>query len=185
MIITSPTNDDVLKICKHTRLRLAQVNDAQFLLSLRLNSTLNKHLSSIEDDVNKQEDWLRSYKIREARGEEFYFIISSENNVSLGSVRLYDFKSDSFCWGSLIVIPDAPIHTAIESAISVYELAFYTLGFQRCHFDVRKNNYKVIKFHEGFGAKKIRSDNDNYYFEFQIGDYQNIKTKYRRFFSRC
>ncbi len=168
--------------CKHTKLRIVTVEDSEFILSLRLDNNLNKYLSPVDDDIKKQKEWLVSYKEREKNRAEFYFIITSLYDVPIGSVRLYDFKGDSFCWGSWMVHQDAPSYTAIESALSVYEFAFYQLGFQRSHFDVRKENLKVVKFHKRFGAKEISSDTDTFYFDILKDDYETTKRRYHKFF---
>ena len=76
---------------------------------------------------------------------------------------MYDFKSDSFCWGSWIIKEDAPKTTAIESALQIYEFGFYSLGFEKAYFSVRKGNNKVIAFHKRFGTK-IADENELYYF---------------------
>jgi len=55
-------------------------------------------------------------------------------------------------------------YVSIESALAVYEFGFYELGFQRSHFEVNRDNLKVIKFHIGFGASVTSFDDVNYYF---------------------
>jgi hypothetical protein len=47
----------------------------------------------------------------------------------------------------------SPSFYAIESALVVYIFA-KSLGFKESHFDVRKQNISVWKFHERFGALK-------------------------------
>lgn len=140
--------------CKNIVLTLAEMNDAEFILSLRQSELLNRYVSQVSPDIDAQRKWLKTYKKREAIRAEFYFIIRDRNMSPLGTVRLYDFQRGSFCWGSWIVKPDAPMKTATESALSVYEFAFYTLGFKKAHFDVRNENEKVIKFHTRMGAEK-------------------------------
>ena len=144
--------------CKHIKLRLANVEDSEFILNLRLDPELNRHVSEVENDLEKQKQWMRSYKEMERNGSEFYFIIESMQGDPYGTVRLYDFKDGSFCWGSWMIKKGSPAYAAIESALTIYEFAFYTLRFHRSHFDVRKGNKKVVKFHEGFGAKRTSSD---------------------------
>lgn len=175
-------NNFEVQVCKHTKMRLIREIDAEFVLSLRLNSQLNKYLSPVENDLNKQLDWIKQYKIREESRLEFYFIITSLDNESLGTVRLYDFQESSFCWGSWMIHKNASSFTAIESALTIYEIAYYLLGFSSSHFDVRKLNDKVIKFHKGFGAKVVSDDIDNFYFTITKEDYENTKRKYKKFF---
>lgn len=79
--------------------------------------------------------------MKEKNQLEFYFKIIS-NNKKVGVVRIYDLKDDSFCWGSWIILDDAPKTVALESTLMIYEFGFNVLGFNNCHFDVRKLNKK-------------------------------------------
>lgn len=167
--------------CKNIVLTLAEVEDAEFILSLRHNGKLNRYVSQVSPDLDVQKEWLISYKKREAMRTEFYFIIRDLNNNPLGTVRLYDFQSGSFCWGSWMVAPDSPRKTAIESALSVYEFAFYTLGFKRSHFDVRNNNQKVIDFHKRMGAEEAHSNELDTFFIYKKETYKNTRDKYLSF----
>lgn len=166
---------------KRINLRSAEIEDADFLLSLRLDPNKNRHLSAVDSDLKKQVQWLIDYKVRETLGSEYYFIIEDKSNNPVGCVRLYDFIEDSFCWGSWILKDGSPSFMAVESALQVYEFAFYTLKFNNCHFDVRKENASVVAFHERFGAKKVSDDTLNFYFTYSKDDYEKIKSRYGKF----
>jgi len=170
-------------VCKHIKLRLASVEDSEFILDLRSDPALNQHVSAVEKNLEKQIEWMLSYKERERNGSEFYFIIESIEGAPYGTVRLYDFKDGSFCWGSWMIRKGSPVYAAIESALTIYEFGFYTLKFQRSHFDVRKGNDTVVKFHEGFGAKRTSSDTENYYFNFEKSEYEDAKKRYKIYFA--
>lgn len=167
--------------CNHIKLRLVSPDDASFILKIRLDEELNRHISSVENDLEKQMEWIVNYKERELHGSEFYFIITLDEGLPLGTVRLYDFQQDSFCWGSWVILKNAPVYAGIESALSIYELAFYKLGFKQSHFDVRKENSKVIKFHENFGAKKVSEDLEIFNFIYRKESYEKIKHKYKKY----
>lgn len=166
---------------RKTRLRLVELEDADFLLALRMDPEKNSYLSAVENDLGKQIEWLHDYKKREKQGAEYYFIIEDLEGTPFGSLRLYDFIGVSFCWGSWILNDDRPSYMAVESALMVYEHAFYTLNFNNCHFDVRKENTKVIAFHERFGAKVTSEDDLNFYFNYSKADYESIRPRYMRF----
>jgi hypothetical protein len=130
---------------KNISLRLVNLEDAEFIVNLRIKK--GEFLSTTNPDISKQREWLLLYKERESLKEEFYFIIQDQHNKAVGTVRIYDFKDNlSFCWGSWIILNGSPFYYAIESALLVYEIAFYQLKFQKSHFDVRKNNVSVAKF---------------------------------------
>lgn len=155
--------------------------DAQFIFEMRNNLKKTKYLSSISGNVESQKEWINKYKNREEKKEEFYFIIKSKNNEKLGLVRMYDFIKDSFCWGSWLIKEDAPSYAAIESALNIYEFAFYDLGFKKSHFDVRKQNEKVVSFHKRFGATIIDENELDYFFNFEENVYKDTRKKYKRY----
>jgi RimJ/RimL family protein N-acetyltransferase len=94
---------------------------------------------------------------------------------------LYDFKVDSFCWGSWIIKNNSPSSFAIESAILVYEFGFDQLGFKQSHFDVRKGNKSVWNFHEKFGAIKTGENDIEYFYKINQDQFFNAKKKYKKF----
>jgi RimJ/RimL family protein N-acetyltransferase len=143
--------------------------DAEFILHLRTNPLLNAHLSITPHDIEKQRTFIRNYFQSQT---DYYFIIMDKAQNSIGSVRIYDIKDDSFCWGSWILSPDnKPKGAGIESALLLYDFAFYTLHYARSHFDVRKANQRVIDFHLRFGAVIAHEDELNFYFNYNQQQY--------------
>lgn len=166
---------------KNIRLRLVTVEDAEFILSLRLDENKGKYLSKVENDVEKQRSWIKNYQQREAQRQEFYFIIESFQGESLGTVRIYDLREDSFCWGSWLMKENSPFSAAIESILLIYQFGFYTLGFSRTDFDVRINNLKVAKFYKSLGSVETNQDEDNIYLTLSRQQYELVREKYKRF----
>ncbi|WP_321311723.1 GNAT family N-acetyltransferase [Halarcobacter sp.] len=162
-------------------MRTVMLEDAEFIYNIRQNQNKTKYLSKITGTVQSQKEWIKSYKEREKIEKEFYFVIESKNDERLGLVRMYDFQYDSFCWGSWLIKENAPKTTAIESALQIYEFGFYKLGFKKSHFDVRKENKKVISFHKRFGAQIIDENELDYFFNFDKNQYEVIKEKYKRY----
>ncbi|MDR3243837.1 MAG: GNAT family N-acetyltransferase [Elusimicrobiota bacterium] len=154
------------------------IDDAEFILSLRTDESKNKFLNKTENDLEKQREYIRNYKQKQ---NEWYFIVETKEHKKAGTVRIYDVIDDDFCWGSWLMSSDAPPTAAIESALLVYEFAFYKVGFTKAHFDVRKHNEKVIAFHKRFGAKIIAENEMDYFFSYTKADYENIRLKYRKF----
>lgn len=168
-------------IAKHIRFRLVEETDAVFILSLRLDPQKNRFVSSVKNDIEGQKRWISDYKEREKDEKEFYFIIESKEGEPLGTIRLYDFRDDSFCWGSWILKQDAPPYASLESALSIYEIAMKRLGFRQSHTDVRKGNTAVQNFLLQFGAKIVGEDDINIYFRMTEEAYEQAKKNYRRF----
>ena len=143
---------------KTVRLRLIEKSDTQFALSLRADEQYNAYLAAIYPDINAQAAWFKQYKADEEQGLEYCFIIERTDGVPCGTVRVFDLKSDSFCWGTWILNQDKTLYAAIESAFLVYRFGFEQLGYHKSHFAVMKGNEKVVSFHEKMGAIKTGED---------------------------
>jgi RimJ/RimL family protein N-acetyltransferase len=170
---------------KTINFRFAEPSDAKFIHSLRVDETYNKYLSSVDDDVKKQIEWLKRYKDRENAKTEYYFIIHrNSDSKPIGTVRIYDFikEESSFCWGSWILNQDKTKYAALECAILIYDFAFLELGYQRCHMDIRKENLKVIDFHKRFGVKIIGESDVDLFGHYYVNDYLKIKENVKKVF---
>ncbi|WP_205352327.1 GNAT family N-acetyltransferase [Vibrio cholerae] len=167
---------------KTINLRFVEESDAEFILSLRTDERYNKYLSSVANDINAQREWIKNYKNKESQKIEFYFIIERNDGVPCGTVRIYDFKNDSFSWGSWILNDSKPRYAAVESAFLIYEFGFEKLGFKKSHFEVVKGNDKVSDFHLKFGAQQVDEDSDNYYYEISKSVVAENKIKFARIF---
>jgi len=160
-----------------TFLRLARIDDAEFILSLRLNPNRNKHLSIVSDDLEAQKNWLRDYKYREEKGEEYYFLVGDISEKLYGTIRLYHFQKTKYVFGSWIFCEDAPEGLAIKGDIIGREIAFDILGFTTCLFDVRKNNSLVLRYHRGWNPIMIGENERNFYFELSYEKFNTHKLK--------
>lgn len=167
-----------LAIGNALRFRNAELSDAAFILALRTDLNKSRYLSPVSDQLTDQETWLDRYALRD---NEAYFIIENKAGESLGTVRLYDNVQHSFCWGSWIVKDGAPHSVAIESALIVYAYALDTLGFLTAHFQVNKENERVILFHERFGATRIAENDIEFEFAITNEAIRSAMQRYRRY----
>ncbi|KJV41245.1 GNAT family N-acetyltransferase [Acinetobacter brisouii] len=171
-------------VAKTIHFRLVNEDDAEFICNLRNTPELNKHISKSTAIVDDQIRWIENYKKRENEIQEFYFIIErNDNNERIGTIRIYDFrdKIKSFCWGSWILNSNKTRYAAIESALLIYRIAFDELGFEQSHFDVRKDNLSVHKFHMKLGAIHIsENDLDNFYI-YPKSKYLEALQRYKNF----
>ena len=154
--------------------RDVNLEDAEFILSLRTDEKKSRFLSTTSNNLQTQRNWLEGYA---KTGNQSYFIIEY-HSLPVGTVRLYDPQQDSFCWGSWILSDSRPRHAAMESAMMVYAYALDHLGFKSSHFDVRKGNERVWQFHERFGAQRVQeTDRD---FLYVLGN-QAIRDSFKRY----
>ena len=157
--------------------RNATVDDAAFILSLRTDAEKSRYLSAVSGELSEQQAWLARYADAD---DQAYFIIELQGEP-IGTVRLYDPRGDSFCWGSWILKDGRPSHAAMESALMVYAYALDHLGFAGAHFDVRKGNERVWQFHERFGARRVAETDLDYFYRLDREAIAASRERYRRF----
>ena len=143
----------------HLKFRQAAESDAAFILALRLDPHKNAYLSPVNNDIAAQAAWI-SRAANDAG--QLYFIIEADGRP-VGTVRLYDRRGRSFCWGSWVLVEDAPKSSAVESTLMVYSLGLH-LRFETAHFEVRKGNVKVWQYHERLGAQRVSEDDENFHY---------------------
>lgn len=157
--------------------RDATTADAAFILSLRTDTEKSRHLSAVSGMLAEQVAWLERYSRSD---DQAYFIIEYKDRP-IGTVRLYDQKGESFCWGSWILHNSRPSQAAMESALMAYAYAVDALGFTASHFDVRKGNERVWQFHERFGAVRIDESDLDYFYCLDGKAIAAARARYRRF----
>lgn len=162
---------------KTLNFRDATVDDAAFILSLRTDSEKSRYLSAVSGELAEQVVWLERYAHTD---NQAYFIIEYQGKP-IGTVRLYDPRGESFCWGSWILHSSRPSHAAMESALMVYAYAVDHLGFKAAHFEVRKGNERVWQFHERFGAVRTSETELEYHYQIEAAAIAASRTRYRRF----
>lgn len=155
---------------KHIGLRTAQPEDAEFVLSLRLNPELSRYLKPVDPSVEKQRKWIESKK---KAPDDYHMIIESHQGKRYGVVAIYDIKEERFEWGRWIISRSAPHYVALESMILVYHFTFSVLGLEYTKFEVRKGNDRVIDYHKAYGANITGQDDTYLYFSYTKEQFTN------------
>ncbi len=164
--------------------RLVEVEDAEFILSLRKNEKLSRFISPTSNKILDQINWIRDYKKRELKGEEYYIIcLSGNQKIKLGLNRLYNFKGNEFEIGSWLFSPDKKSESAVLGDLFSRTMAFEFLNFDLCKFEVRKNNKSVLRYHRFFKPDLIGEDKMNYYFEIDFIRFKKQKDKLLKIFN--
>ena len=157
-------------------LRNATVEDATFILSLRLDPDKARHLAPTSPRLQDQIAWLRAY---EAATDQAYFVVCDRRGEAIGCVRLYDPLGDSYCWGSWLMVSGLSPLVAIEANLLVYAYG-RSLGFGQVRLDVRRGNAAVWKFHERFaGAVRVRETELDYFYVVPGPRIEALLAKYR------
>lgn len=134
--------------------RLVEESDTPFILSLRADKWLTRFIHQTDNDENKQREWIKEYKVREAEGKEYYFIYSKDGKP-FALNRIYNINGSSCTSGSWLSTPGTPLELSIPTALINRDIMFDTIGLKEDNFDVRKGNLKVQKFHLMTGSVKI------------------------------
>jgi len=153
------------------KLRFVEIDDAEFILSLRLNEKLGRYISPTEHDLTKQIEWIKSYKKREAQNSEFYFLTLDKNGNKQGLCRIYDFNETSFEFGSWLFSPDAPKGVAILSNLCAIDYGFEIFKCEICRININKQNNKVLKYCNSFEAIITHEDDSTLYFDLYFDKY--------------
>lgn len=153
-------------------LRLIDRDDAAYVCSLRTDPTLSQHLSAVDGTIQDQRRWIDTYKGREARGDEFYFIIERHDGVPCGTVRIYEISGESFTWGSWILDGNKLRKAALESAMMSFWFGFNHLELNLARIDVRADNHHAIAFYRRFGMAEIKQSNDEIKFEYTRAQFE-------------
>jgi RimJ/RimL family protein N-acetyltransferase len=167
---------------KNIFFRSVNVDDAEFILSLRLDGSLNKFINKVPPSIEQQKSWINKQRNREG---DYYFLIQDKDRNAIGTISVYDinFEKKTFNWGRWILKPNAPIYAMIESTLLVYHYAFKTLELCKALSDVRLGNYKVINFHLSYGSKIYKIDEQNAYYTFESSQFQYLINKYKGFYN--
>lgn len=144
--------------------RLVNVDDADFIFSLRTDKKLTQYLHKIDEDVEKQRDWIRVYKTREAEGKDYYFIYSHDG-VPFALNRIYNICNGVCTGGSWICKPGTRTEDAIATALINRDIMFEVLKLKADNFEVCKGNNQVIKFHKMMGCLKTGESNSEISFQ--------------------
>lgn len=148
-------------------LRLIEPEDADYVYALRTDPRFNLHLSRVDGTVADQRAWIERYKLREARGSEYYYVIEGLDGTRCGLVRLYDIEADRFTWGSWILDENKPRKAALESALLSFGFGFETLGLETALVDVRLDNARARSIYEWLGMRLDREDETDAYFVYE------------------
>lgn len=143
--------------------RLVNESDAEFIVELRTDERLSTFIHSTNNDVEEQKEWIRSYKIREQKGLDYYFIYTY-NGQRMGVNRLYDISSEEFTGGSFIFKKKCPFEYPVLATLIQLDIAFNILNKNKANGDIRLGNKKVIKFHKLLNVEFTNQDELNQYY---------------------
>lgn len=168
-----PANFELDKYGLHVR--LVNEKDANFIVKLRTDPKLGRFIHLTDNDVEKQREWIRQYKVRENEGKDYYFTYYF-NDEPIGVNRIYDIESTYATGGSWICKSGLPMELPILTLIILREIIFEILNLSYDRFDVRKKNFQVLRIHKLFGANKTFETELDCYFELSKESFEQKKS---------
>jgi RimJ/RimL family protein N-acetyltransferase len=129
-------------------LRNVEIEDAEYILSLRLDESLKQFLNKVENDLEQQKAWIKKQR---SKPDDYYFIIETKQGVAKGAIALYNLDNNKAEFGRWICTGNAL--ESLESAILIYEFGFNHLNLNEVYNDTATANKKASSFHKSFGCK--------------------------------
>lgn len=166
--------EDFVKEKYNVRVRLVGVKDAPFIVSLRSDITRTKYMITLDDDVEKQEQWIRDYKLRERKGTDYYLLYELLNGTPVCVNRISQISfSDSKCKAAgWIKKKDAKVNS-MAIFILQKEIIFNLLGLNSFYSDLHQDNKNVLRYYEVFDVKPVMEKNSFLYFDFFKSDFES------------
>lgn len=160
--------------------RLVNEEDAEYIVALRSDSKLSRFLNATKNDIEKQKQWIKEYKKREALCLDYYFIYLN-NDERIGLNRIYNINGKTATAGSWICSPNLPYELPMLTVVIIREIFFEILKLEIDLFDTRKENKKVIKMHHLLGAHKIHENDIDVYHYLTNEDFKISKPKFLKY----
>lgn len=148
---------------KYVNLREAEIEDSEFILSLRTDPKKSRFINKTDSDLQKQIEYMKRYK---TFSDEWYFIIENKKNESIGTQRIYPYPKIADCWinsenpsngiygpGSWLLKDGISPMESIESDYLVKKFFFKTLCLPIHPMMIHESNKTVLSFHQRWGAK--------------------------------
>lgn len=136
----------------HCTLRNIEVRDAEFIISLRQDSSRNQYLNSVQADVHVQSEYIKNQR---ESPSNVYLVIEDLFNNSVGALKITDLDTTRPSWGSWAIVPGTNPRIAPESAKLTYKVIAQLSNAEEVVFSVSIGNDSVRRFHERCGAKVI------------------------------
>jgi RimJ/RimL family protein N-acetyltransferase len=139
--------------CVRYRLRPVALDDAPFIVALRMDPLLNRYLHEISPRVEDQISWLERYFLRPG---DYYFIVEdADSGEPQGAIGIYEVAKDASGaeWGRWILQRSSM--AALESAWLIYEVGFSTLQLTSLSCRTLADNSGIVSFHDSFGASRV------------------------------
>lgn len=165
------------------KFRVVEKSDAQRIVAWRTHSERNRYISPIEEDVEKQRQWIQRYKEREKRGDEYYFVVKDRFGEEFGFIRVYQSSEEHIEVGSWVSRPDYTKGWNIfKILLAAQWFVFEKMGRDSVVFRIHRENTPVLKVCAVFADKAYKEEDGFLFFMSAKGHVSpGLARLYRRF----
>lgn len=128
-------------------LKAAEIDDAQFTLSIRQDPEITKHLPRIDITLEQQRQWIKSQREKE---NGYFFVVWDKQGNRLGTIGIYDIVGNTGEGGRLALYGDP--FQKIEAGLLMSEFEFEILHLEHIIGWVEADNAPAIRWNKWFGA---------------------------------
>lgn len=135
---------------KYVFLRAVSIEDAEFTAKLRSDDLLIKHIHKVDTSIEGQKKYIQEQRVKD---NDYYFIIWSSDNESLGTIALYNFDGKCAELGRWVSYGNA--FQNLESVVLLHYFAFEVLKLESVCTCTNITNTRVISFWKSFGSDEL------------------------------
>lgn len=132
---------------KYISLKPVSIEDAEFILKLRLDNEKNKYIHKTPNNIEAQREWIENQR---SRSNDYYFLILNKEQKPLGTISLYNLERSSGELGRWISYGNA--YENLESVLLLHQFAYQILNLESVYTCTKVENKKVIRFWNKFGS---------------------------------
>lgn len=128
-------------------LKSADIEDAEFTLSLRQNPLLTQYLPKLDISMEQQKAWISSQREKDG---DYFFVVRTLEGTPIGTVSIYDLQGDTSESGRLALIGDS--FQNIEASLLLFRFAFDIVGLKKVTGYIVDGNKRADRFNKQFGC---------------------------------
>ena len=181
---------------KFVNFREVDISDAQFILELRINPKKDRYINKIENNLQKQIDYITRYKTLH---NEWYYIVERKDGTPLGTNSIYPYPIFTEQWkdtkgyakddsqgmlspGRWVMSDEANVLESLESDYLIKKIFFTNFPYDFAAQIVHKDNTKVLNFHKSWGSVEIGFEDsiNHIMLNFYKKDFLKNKSKFER-----
>lgn len=181
---------------KFVNFREVEVSDAKFILELRINPKKDRYINKIENNLQKQIDYIKHYKTLQ---NEWYYIVERKDGTPLGTNSIYPYPIFTEQWkdtkgyviddsqgmlspGRWVMSDESSVLESLESDYLIKKLFFEHFPYDFAAQIVHKDNTRVLNFHKNWGSVEIGFEDsiDHIMLNFYKENFLKNKSKFER-----